>query len=156
EVQWLAWSGRDLTASCETPTDDDGLTVGAYEDIGRLDVAVDDPSGMGISDGNADCAETIEQVAKGSGASRLGRVSGVEACDCIAQILTGDQRHDEIRALARILTYGKDGDDARVLESGGDHRLSNESLALNRVVDAVRAHLLERDLPIQHLVVGDA
>ena len=64
-----------------------GLAVGGDEDVGGLDVAVDDAGVVGALDGGADFAEEAEAVVDGK----------VELVAELADGLSGDVLHDEVR-----------------------------------------------------------
>ena len=57
----------------QAPVDDQGLAVGAQQDIGRLEVAMDHAPAVGIGDRVADVDEPAQELAEGQGA--LGRVA---------------------------------------------------------------------------------
>jgi hypothetical protein len=119
--------------------------VAAEQDVGRLDVAVQEPAIMGVVEclthlvDDAECARRVEGAARGDG--------GV-------QVVARDEPHGHPQEVA-VLTPVEDIDDVRVLvEPAQCVGLPCEALTHLRVRPGERVQHLQCDVPVQPGVAG--
>ncbi len=114
------------------------------EDVGRLDVAVDEPGDVRGVEGGGDLAADVEHPV-GAEAALLAQDRG--------EVRPGDVLHGDVEQavdLARVV----DRDDVGMRERGGDARLAQEALAEVRVVGQIGRDDLQRGAAAQGLVLG--
>ncbi len=130
----------------------------AEDDVGRLDVAMDHATGVGVIDGVANVEEAAEKFAKLKGStagvvrgalarpsatlSRWQSVVAVELLDRLLQAVALDEPHGVVRPAAAVGAQAVDRHDPGVLEPAGDLGLEHESLAAHRVVGVLLEDLL--------------
>ncbi len=120
------------------------LPAGRDQDVARLDVAVDHPALMGE-------AERGGHVGRDLGGA-IGQDRAL-AADDLSERATLDVLHDdEVRAV--LLAPVVDRDDVGVAEVGGGLCLAAEALDEVAVGRQFGEEDLERDLPVEHEVVG--
>ncbi len=117
------------------------VRVAAENQVGRLDVAVDDAVLVGEGEAAADLDDQLDALA---------RVERSAPPDQLGQRLARDVLHGDER-LAVVLADVVDGDDVRVLQPRRQPRLALEALADVGVVDAQH---LDRDEAIDGRVEG--
>ena len=104
----------------EAPVDDDGLAELADEDVGGLEVAVDDAVAVGVSDGVCGGDHLREQGEAGGEALAGG--------DALLERAALDELHAQEGAAELVAAEVVEGDDAGVLQAGGDRGLAGEAL----------------------------
>ena len=144
---------RDLR---QAPVDDPDLTVAADHHVLGLQVAVDDPLGVGETHGLADGVERVDhppQRPAGAHATE-GPTSAtmVEPADDLVEVLAADLGHGD-----EPLTVGEppevvDRHDRRVLELGDDLGLVDEAADHLLVVGIDRPQRLHSDQSVQRAV----
>ena len=97
------------------------LTAGAArdQDIGRLDVAMDEPTLVRCVECVADLVDELECTL---------RVEGTLAGDQLSEVVALDVPHREVQLPVGV-AGGVDRDDVRVIERGGNLRLAEEPVA---------------------------
>ena len=123
---------------------DAGRPVLGDEDVGRLDVAVDDAARVGGGQAVGDLGGDGQGLGRGQGA----------ALDLGPQALAAAEGHGDEHAPVLALADLVDGADVRVVEDGGGLGLVDEALAGLGVVDELRGQELEGDGAAELEVVG--
>ena len=111
--------------------------VVADDHVLGLDVTVDDPAGVGVGERLAEVEGDLGDVAV------VEHPGGAE----LVERLAGDQLGDQDRA-AGVLTELVEGDDRRVVETGGGLCLAQDAVGVGG------GELLQRNLAFEPLVVG--
>ena len=125
---------------------DPNRPVRIEEDVGGLDVPVDDPVIVGHLKGGRGLAADPEHPAE-----REPPVPG----DLRLQVGPVDELHDDVvRAGGRVDAAVVDRDDPRVVEAGGVARLALEAAHERGVGREGAPQDLDRDLPVEELVPG--
>src|ERR1043165_3256522 len=119
----------------QAPVDDDRLAEGADDDIGGLEVAVDDVAAVGVGDGVGDGDDVVEETDA--------LLEGVALGDELAQRAAGDQLHRVVRSAVGPAPGLVDRDDAWVLEARGDEDLAQKA---DFVAGAARVELFDGDV----------
>ena len=134
----------------DPPIEHDDLAEVAQDDVLPLEIAVDDASRMGISDGMADAQKRIQQLDQPDRVGRSGHPLLVVGTRCLAERAAPDEPHGVKGngATAHLV----DRDDARMFELGRDLRLVEKPRADGRIVQRVGTQLLEGDLPSERPV----
>src|SRR5580658_4015811 len=124
-----------------------GLVAVGHENVGRLDVAVDDSLGVGSVESVGDLCAEIEQLLK------IHRLVGGLAVDTAFERLAFQQLHgDEVTSA--VLADLVDGADIRVIQSGGGARLALKTVERQRILFCLGRQELERDVAAQVDVLG--
>src|SRR5262249_4766581 len=130
----------------------------AEHDVGRLEVAVDDPPAVGVSDGVAHGDEPVQQAAQGeaplAGVAAL-LIRLVEDGDGIVERGALDEAHGVAGPAAVVLPKAVEGADPRVAQPGGDLRLAEEVAAQLGLIRESFLDPLQGDLALQLAVLGD-
>ena len=127
----------------QAPVDDQRLAIRAEQDVGRLQVAVDYTSAVGVGHHVAHGHEPVQELPQGQ--VPLPRVATVaflglvEAIDRLLEGLPLDESHGVVGAALGVAAQAVDGHDARVLEPSGDLGFEQEAGAAVRVVGAFGA-----------------
>ena len=121
------------------------LRPGLQPDVAGLDVAVDEPPGVG---GGQPLGHLVGD------ADRLGDGEFPGAAEPVFQRLALEEGHRQ-EGHAVVLADLEDGDDVRVLDGRGGAGLAEESLLVLRVLGDGRQHGLERDLAAELRVLGE-
>ncbi len=129
----------------ESEVDEDGAAgLAIEEDISRLDVAVDQPLGMGR-------AQSGQALVGNSGGFFDGQSAVGLQAPC--QRHSVDVLHGE-EVMAGIFADEVHGDDVRVTDSGGGGRFGPESPHEIRVTSQFLRQDLDGHVPLEHLVVA--
>ena len=112
----------------------------AQEDVGGLDVAVDEPGGL--VDG-IECSGQL--LADGDGALRRQAPGGVED---LAQVGAVDPLHDQVEA-AVLVADVIDGDDVGVVDGGRELRLAQEAFTVFGLGGDLVLDHLQRDVAVE-------
>ncbi len=127
----------------------------AHDDVRRLQVAVNDPSGVRVVDGVADVGETPQQLAQlQRPAAWVGheRLVLVKPRDRHLERIALDEPHGVVGPALGIHAQAVDGNDAGVFQPAGDLGLGDEPLAADGVVGVLLQYLLHRHLAMQLVI----
>ena len=113
-------------------------------DVGGLDVAMVDPVAVRIAEPLADLPHDVELPFQGQGLALL---------DDLLEVGALDELHRDV-GLAAVLAQVVDGDDVAVAQPSRRLRLAQEPRLELRRLRQARDHGLERDLAVDHRVVG--
>ena len=113
-------------------------------DVGGLDVAMDDPVAVRVAEPLADLPHDVELPFQGQGLALL---------DDLLEVGALDELHRDV-GLAAVLAQVVDGDDVAVAQPSRRLRLAQEPRLELRRLRQARDHGLERDLAVDHRVVG--
>ncbi len=113
---------------------------GFEDDVGGLEVAVDDVAAVGLLEACGDLDEDAE------GASQL---DGVVLPEELLQGAPGDELHDEEEGAVGLFAEVEDGDDVGVSEPGEDAGLAHEVVGVSIVVGSEAVEDLDGDGPLQ-------
>ncbi len=116
--------------------------ITADDQVGRLDVAMDDPVAMRVLEAARQLVEPLDPARHGDGGA---------AADDRRQRVSGDVLHRHVGPAA-VFADGIDRDDVGVLHAGREARLPQESLTHVLVVDVEH---LDGDEAIQWRIVGE-
>ena len=116
----------------------------AQEDVGRLDVAMNDAGIVRGGDRAGHLDHDVERFGHGQGA----------AGDALAERFAFVERHRQKQAAVRRLVDLVDGADVRMIERGSRLRLDDQPLLRVGVVAERRCQHLERHRPLQSRVFG--
>ena len=116
--------------------------VAAQQDVGRLDVAVDDAGGMGVVERIRDRTHDLHRAA------RLDRAARQD----VGERLTVHVFHDEKHGFV-VLVDVEDRDEVLVAQRGAELGLALEAARVD-VVALARVHALHGDIAVEPLVVG--
>ena len=145
----LVGSALLLGEPCQSEVEHADVVIRADHDVGRLEVAVDHASVVGIRQGARHLGEDPGHPTGGQ--RSLG--------DQVVEGLPAHQRHDQERELfpgAGVRSADVvDADDVRVLEAPHGPRLPLESTLRRGIGDQQRRQYLDRHVPLQPLVARD-
>ena len=128
------------------------------DDVGRLDVAMQHPSRVGVVDRVADVHEPAEQLTQRQRLSTgiaFELLVRVKVFDGIPECVPLDESHRVIRPAAVIAAEAVHRHDSRVLEPARDLGFEHESGAAGGIVGLAFEDLLQGDLTIQLCVQRD-
>jgi len=123
---------------------DTGFTRSVDQDVGGLDVPVDQPSGVGVVQGVGDRGNQFRRIPEGrSSLSHPDR-----------QIAALDElRHDEAESVFRA-THVMDRHDVRMVELGEDSGFNKKRLGILGMDDSFRVRNLDGDRTVEVVVVS--
>jgi hypothetical protein len=136
----------------QAPVDDQGLAILTDDHVTGLDVAVENPSTVGVVDRVADVDEPPEELAEGK--RPLAWIAlefwvAMEALDRFLERIAPDEPHGVVRPAVVVVPESINRNDPGMLQAAGDLGLDQESGPAHLVVGVVVEDLLERDLAVQ-------
>ena len=116
------------------------------EDVARLDVAVNEPAGVGGREPGRGLLPDLRYVFRGK---------FTHALQPLFQRFADHELHHEVRQLRnRVFNHLMHGDEVVVRHGGGGPRLAAEPLVGHLVVRELRVEHLDRDIPFQVRIVA--
>ena len=111
------------------PIEHDGLAEGTEHHVGRLQIAVEDPTAMGVSDCLADLAEDLQHAKALHFSGHLGiRVRRVKFVDGLLEGPAMHEGHDVKRLAILVGPQVVDGHNPRMLQLAGDLGFRQETV----------------------------